>query len=172
MAKGGRFRLLVCLLSGVALMGIAVGCGDDAGADEDTAADAGGARVLSVTETKQLLGQLPYRYEYRSVPAPGGAAAAVAGRVVGPHHTVLEFGLALGHGHRGVPVPGAGTAEIYSYPRGGFIFTTDTFVKGPGGRLVPNPRLKTAAQWRESSHMEVMMTDKLCLAATGDHCPI
>ncbi len=169
MAKSKRLRSLVYLLSAVALAAVGMGCGEDA--EGETSADGGDTRVLSAPETKQLLQRLPYRYQFRLVSTPQGAEAAVAGRVVGPHHTVLNFGVALGHGNHGVPVPRAGTAESYGYPRGGFIFTTDTFIKGPGGRLVPNPKLKTAAQWRESSHMEVMMTDKLCVAATGAHCP-
>ncbi|HEU5254277.1 MAG TPA: hypothetical protein VFU16_13230 [Solirubrobacterales bacterium] len=169
MAKGARLRFLVYLLSGVALAGVAMGCGEDA--EGETSADAGETRVLSATETKQLLHQLTYRYKFRQVATPEGAEAAVAGRVFGPHHTVLNFGVALGHGNHAVPVPRAGTAESYGYPRGGFIFTTDTFIKGSDGRLVPNPKLKTAAQWRQASDIEVKMTDKLCLAATGGHCP-
>lgn len=131
----------------------------------------GEASVLGAREAEHLLRQLPYRYEFREVPTPEGAEAAVAGRATGRHRTVLNFGIALGHGHYGVPVPRAGISESYGYPRGGFIFTTDTFVKGPDGRLKPGPQFKTAAQLHEASHMEVMMTDKLCLAATGDHCP-
>jgi hypothetical protein len=90
---------------------------------------------------------------------------------VGRHRTVLNFGIALGHGRNGVPVPRAGTIYSYGYPRGGFIFTDDEFIKGPGGRMVPNPQLHTAAQFDEASQMSVMMTDKLCLAATSEHCP-
>lgn len=148
-----------------------IGCGDDAGAEGDIAGGSGETRVLDAKETEQLLRQLPYRYKFRGVATPKGAEAAVAGHAVGRHRTILNFGIALGHGHYGVPVPRAGISESYGYSRGGFIFTTDTQVRGPDGRLEPGPQFKTAAQWREASHMEVVMTDKLCLAATGEHCP-
>jgi hypothetical protein len=171
MVELGRMRLPVCLLGVVALAWAAAGCGDDAGAEGEISAGSGETRVLGPQETMQLLRQLPYRYKFKSVVSPEGADAAVAGRAVGPHRTILNFGIALGHGHVGVPVTRAGTAESYGYPRGGFIFTSDEFIKGSEGRMVPNPQLHTAAQWREASHMEVTMTDRLCLAATGGHCP-
>jgi hypothetical protein len=37
--------------------------------------------------------------------------------------------------------------------------------------LAPNPHFHTAAQWDEATSMSVSMTDKLCMAATGEHCP-
>lgn len=161
------WRSLACLLGTIALAWVTVGCGTEAGAE----GEGDGTRVLSATETKQLLYQLPYRYTFRRVPKPEGAEAVVAGRAVGPHQTVLNFGIALGHGHHAVPVPRAGTVDLYGYPRDGFVFTGDSMVRGPDGHLTSNPQLKTVAQWHEAGHMEVMMTDKLCLAATGDHCP-
>jgi hypothetical protein len=171
MAKSRLLRYFACLLGVGALVLAAAGCGDDAGAEGSDSADHSATRILSARETKQLLRQLAYHYKFRPVAMPEGADAAVAGRVAGRHQTILNFGIALDHGHHGVPVPHAGTSESYGYPRGGFIFTDDSLIKGPDGRLVPNPHLHTAAQWRESSHMEVMMTDRLCLAATGRHCP-
>ena len=166
---GRRGGLVVWLLCAAALASVGSGCaGGDAEADNLASGD---THVLGVEETKQLLRQLPYRYEFRSVPTPEGADNAVAGRAVGPHKTVLNFGIALGRGHVGVPVPRAGIAESYGYQRGGFIFTTDTFVKGSNGRLEPGPQFKTAAQWREASRMEVKMTDRLCREATGEPCP-
>jgi hypothetical protein len=51
--------------------------------------------VLSAQETKDLLRQLPYRYEFRDVPAPEGAEVAIAGRAIGRHRTILNFGIAL-----------------------------------------------------------------------------
>jgi hypothetical protein len=167
MVKTRHPRLLACLLSLVVAGWTATGCGTGG----DTAEGSDGTRVLGPKETKQLLRQLPYRYTFRSVATPKGAEAAVAGRAIGRHHTRLNFGIALGHGHHGVPVPGAGTEESYGYPRGGFIFTDDVFVKGSDGHLEPNPNLHTAAQWNEATSMSVAMTDKLCLAATGEHCP-
>lgn len=124
--------------------------------------------VLSVQETKHLLRQLPYRYEFRKVPIPDGAEAAVAGRVIGRHHTELNFGIALGHGRKPV-VLRLNPAEIDYHQS--FIFTDDSFIKGPGGRLASNPRFHTAAQWNEAISMSVEMTDKLCLATTREHCP-
>lgn len=148
------------------------GCGGASDGETEPAATKSEARVLGATEAKQVLRDLPYRYAFKSVAKPEGAQAAVSGRAIGPHHTVLNFGIALGHDTTGVPVAGVGTAESYGYPRGGFVFTTDTFVRGSDGKLVRGPQFKTDAQWREVSHMEVMMTDKLCRAATGEPCPI
>jgi hypothetical protein len=167
MVESGRLRFLPCLLGIVALAWTTAGCGD-AGAEGAGSNETG---VLGAKETKRLLRQLPYRYKFRPVAKPEGADAAVAGRAVGRHHTRLNFGIALGHGHHGVPVPRAGTSYSYGYPRGGFIFTDDEFINGPDGRMMPNPQLHTTAQFDEASHMSVMMTDKLCLAATGEHCP-
>jgi hypothetical protein len=159
-------RSLACLLSIVTMLWTLAGCGD-MGAEGAT----GNARVLSAKETKQLLRRLPYRYKFRSVATPKGAETAVAGQAVGAHQTILNFGIALGHGHKAVPVPKAGTIYSYGYLGGGFIFTSDEFIKGPHGRMVPNPRLNSVAQWNQVSDMSVSMTDKLCLAATGEHCP-
>jgi hypothetical protein len=162
-----HLRLLACLLVLVAIGWTIAGCG----AGEVVAGGSGGTRVLEPRETKRLLRQLPYRYTFRPVATPDGADAAVAGRAIGGHHTRLNFGIALGHGYHGVPVPVAGTEESYWYPRGGFLFTDDLLIKGSDGRLKTNPHLQTAAQWDEATSMSVAMTDKLCLAATGEHCP-
>jgi hypothetical protein len=114
---------------------------------------------------------LPYRYKFRSVTKPEGAEAAVAGQAVGRRRTKVKFGIALGHGNKAVPVPRAGTRYSYGYPKGGFIFTSDLLIEAPDGRLIPNPQIRTTAQQNEASEMTVAMTDKLCLAATGEHCP-
>lgn len=161
---------LAFLLSLAALTLIAAGCGS-AGAEGDAATGSGETRVLGAKETKGLLRQLPYRYTFRKVATPDGADAAVAGRVVGRHRTVVNFGISLGHGYKAIPVPRAGTRYSYGYSRGGFIFTSDILIEGSDGRLVPNPQLHTAAQQNEASEMTVAMTDRLCLAATGEHCP-
>ncbi len=154
-----RPKNLLCVLISlvVALAYVLAGCGE--------------TPVLSAKETKRLLGQLPYRYKFRQVAKPEGADATVAGRAVGRHRTILNFGIALGHGHMGVPVPRAGTEESYGYPRGGFIFTDDILITEPDGDLESNPHFHTAAQLNEATSMAVAMTDKLCLAATGEHCP-
>lgn len=166
----GRLRLLACLLGLAALGWTTAGCGD-AGAEGDIAAGSGETRVLGAKETKRLLRKLPYRYKFRPVATPEGAESAVGGRVIGRHRTMVNFGIALGRGHKAVPVPRAGTRYSYGYPRGGFIFTSDLLIEESDGRLAPNPELRTAAQQNEASEMTVTMTDKLCLAATGEHCP-
>ena len=160
-------RPLTCLLAIATLAWATAGCGD-AGA---VGSSSGKTRVLSAKETKRLLRQLPYRYKFRRVGPPVGAEAAVAGRVVGRHRTVVNFGIALGNGHMAVPVPRAGTRYSYGFPRGGFIFTSDLLIEGLDGRLIPNPQIRTVAQQNEASDMTVSMTDKLCMAATGEHCP-
>lgn len=129
-------------------------------------------RVLGVQETKRLLRRLPYDYRFRSVTRPAGAEGAVAGLAVGNHRTRIHFGIALGHGHRGVPVPLAGTSESYGYPRGGFIFTDDLLIRGPDGKLEVNPAIRTATQLDEATRMAVRITDMLCRAATHEPCPI
>lgn len=147
-------RFLVFLLSVSALTGAVLGCGE--------------TRVLSAQEAKDLLRQLPYRYDFREVPTPEGAEAAVAGRAIGRHHTELNFGIALGHGSEPVMQrPSAVEIDRHS----SFIFTSDAPVRGSDGRLEPARQLKTAAQWREATQMDVLMTDKLCRATTGKHCP-
>jgi hypothetical protein len=152
-----RNRLCACVVvGGAALFCTTAGCGE--------------APVLTVKEVKHLLRQLPYRYEFRPLPTPEGAEAAVAGRAFGPHHTVLNFGIALGHGDKPA-VSHRKAAESYRYLPGGFIFTSDLFVWGPDGRLKAGPQFRTAAQSREAGHMEVLMTDVLCRATTGEHCP-
>lgn len=171
MVERKRLCVFACLL-GVAVLACTVAsCGDDAGAERDNATGFDEPIILSTQEAKLLLRQLPYRYKFRSVATPKGADSAVAGQAVGRYQTILNFGIALGYGHYGVPVPRAGTINAYGYPRGGFIFTDDEFIQDRKGRMVPNPQLHSAAQFDEASHMSVMMTDKLCLAATGEHCP-
>jgi hypothetical protein len=167
MADPRRIRSLACLLGIAAAAWAMAGCGN-AGAE---GAGSGGTRVLGAKETKRVLRKLPYRYEFRPIATPPGAESAVAGQVIGRHRTKVNFGIALGHGHQAVPVPQAGTRYSYGYPRGGFIFTSDLLIVGSDGRLTPNPQLRTAAQQNEASEMTVAMTDKLCLAATGEHCP-
>lgn len=164
-------RSFVCFLSVVAVMWATIGCGDHAGAGGGRVANLDETRVLGTKEAKRLLRQLPYRYEFRPVAMPEGAESALAGRVEGRHRTIVNFGVALGRGHWAVPVPRAGTRYSYGYSRGGLIFTSDLLIEGADGRLVPNPQLRTAAQQNEASEMTVAMTDKLCLAATGEHCP-
>ena len=128
----------------------------------------GGPRVLSSTEAKHLLLQLPYRYHWRQVELPEGASGALAGTAIGRHRTVFHFGLALGGDPYPVPVPQTGTEEAYGY--GGFVYTDDLEIRGKNGKWEPNPHFRTKAQWNEAGHMEVKMEKKLCRAETGEPC--
>lgn len=130
----------------------------------------GGTKTLSEAETRDLLGQLPYEFEFREVPAPDGASGAVAGQVVGPHHTVVRFGVSLGRG--GSPVS-LGPHTDLADATGGETFrvTSDDMLVVDGG-LVANPRLRTAAQWNESARMIVAIEGKLCRATEGEPCAI
>lgn len=129
-------------------------------------------RVLSAPEVVRLLRRLPYRYTFRPVQPPKGAQAAVAGRALGAHHTVLNFGIALGRHTAGVPVPRAGVSEVTYYLDGGFVYTDDLQVPGKREKWEPGPQFHTAAQWREGGHMGVEIREALCLRATGRVCPI
>ncbi|MGN6258515.1 MAG: hypothetical protein ACTHN3_12325 [Solirubrobacterales bacterium] len=156
----------------VVLAALAVGCGSSASGDGTTGAGSTAAsndppRVLSTQEAKQLLQQLPYRYEFRKVKLPEGATGAVAGTAIGKHHTVLHFGVSLGTEAGAVPVPQAGVRDPYDYSAGGgFVFNDDLVVAGGVGK-----QFKTGAQWEEATSMEVEMEEKLCKAATGEPCP-
>jgi hypothetical protein len=147
-------RISFWALSVVAIAVISCGCG--------------GPRVLSSTEAKHLLLQLPYRYHWRKVELPEGASGALAGTAIGGHHTVFHFGLALGRNSYGVPVPRAGTDGAYGY--GGYVFTDDILVPGKREKWESGPQYKTEAQWREAGRMEVNMEEKLCRAETGEPC--
>lgn len=164
-------RRICLLLVAAVLVATVAGCGDGAGAEGETTARSGESGVLSTHEAKQLLRQLPYRYTFRSVATPDGAEAAIAGKAVGRHRTVVNFGIALGRGGDAVPVPRAGTRYAYGFRRGGFIFTSDELIENSAGRLIPNPQHPTAAQQNEASEMTVAMTDKLCRATTSEPCP-
>ena len=126
--------------------------------------------MLTAAEAKDALRGLPFRLRFRSVTLPKGAIGAVAGRVEGKHHTRLNFGIALGHETRGVPVPRAGTTEITGYEN--FVFTDDLEVPGRNGKWEPGPQFHTAAQWREAGHMDVELREAICVAETGNVCPV
>jgi hypothetical protein len=123
----------------------------------------------SEAAVKQLLRRLPYRFEFRPVSPPDGASGAVAGKVSGPHGTVINFGIALGGEGRGVPVPHAGTLNA----AGGtaFVITDDTMVRGKHG-FESGKQFHTTAQWRESSTMMVEIEEALCKARTGKPCEV
>ncbi len=130
----------------------------------------GGTKTLSEEETKQLLRELPYRFEFQPVEVPEDADGAVGGVVHGPHGTVLRFGVSLGRG--GDPVS-LGPHTNLADATGGETFrvTTDDMLV-VGGKLRPNPRLRTAPQWRMSAVMGARIEGKLCRATEGKPCAI
>lgn len=127
-------------------------------------------KTLSVGETKKLLRELPYRIEFKPVTTPEDASGAVAGVAHGPHRTVLRFGVSLGRG--GDPVS-LGPNSNLANATGGKTFrvTTDDMIV-VGGKLRPNPRLETSAQWKTSATIAVDIEQKLCRAAEGEPCAI
>lgn len=127
--------------------------------------------ILSETEAKQALRKLPYRYRFRPVSLPEGAEAAIAGTAFGPFHTMLNFGVAFGRSTDGVPVPRSGTSESVGY-RETFLYTDDLQILNAKGKIVSNPAFKTAKQWHTAVDMAVEITDRLCIAVSGDHCPV
>lgn len=127
--------------------------------------------ILTESEAKEALRQLPYRYKFRSADLPEGAEAAIAGAAFGPYKTVLQFGVAFGRSTQSVPVPRAGTSENWGY-QDTMLFTSDLQFKNAKGRLITNPLLKTAKQFREAVEMEVQITNELCKAATGEPCQL
>jgi hypothetical protein len=154
--------ILACL-AGLSLALVVLGCGGTASGED-------GQAKLSPERAKAVLQELPYRYEFRSPKVPHGASGALAGRVHGAHKTWLEFGVALGDHADPVPVPWAGISNAVGNP--GFVFTTDDLI--PVGRLhwANAPQLKTRAQEREASRMATDMEEQLCLAITGEPCPV
>ena len=149
---GRRASLLVVLV--VALVVTNCGCG-------------GGVRVLSSTEAKHLLLQLPYRYRWRQVELPEGASGALAGTAFGKHHTIVHFGISLGAEPQAVPVPRAGVLTPDYEWGNGFVFNDDMVLPKGIGR-----QFHTTAQWHEAAKMVVDMEEKLCKAATAKPCPV
>lgn len=163
-AIAGQVRISLGLLLITAVAAISHGCGESATGEGSV----GSPRVLSSTEAKRLLLQLPYRYKWRRVELPKGANGALAGTAFGKHRTIVHFGISLGTEAEAVPVPQAGARDPYDYTQGGgFAFTDDMVVPGGIGK-----QFRTAAQWDEAGTMVVEMTQKLCEATTGDVCPI
>lgn len=156
-----RWRLRAVVV-GVAIACGAGGCGGDSAS--------GDSQIPSAVETKKLLLELPYRYEFRTVKGPAGASAAVGGRVFGRHSTWFDFGVSLGsNSPKPVPVPRGG-AEVVGNP--GFVFSTNVLVRGENGQFKAGEQLRTRAQWRESGHMATEMEQALCRAITGRPCPV
>jgi hypothetical protein len=154
-------RRVVFTLLGLAVAVLVAGCGGSALGD-------GAEHILSTAEAKHAILELPYRYSFKKVELPAGDSGAVAGRVVGKHHTRIDFGIGLGKEPNGVPVPRAGTGESYGY--GSFIETDDLQVPGKSGKWVTGPQIDTKAQWHEANQMIVEIEEKLCRAATEEPC--
>lgn len=121
-------------------------------------------------DIKDILQQLPYRYEFRRVQLPRGASAAIAGRVYGPHHTWFDFGIAIGNSGAAIPVPRAGVSGAVGNP--GFVFTDNELVRSRGAGWEPGPQFHTSAQWDEASHMATEINERLCRVITGNPCPV
>jgi hypothetical protein len=124
----------------------------------------------SEAAVKQLLRRLPYRFEFRPVAPPKGANGAIAGKVIGPHKTIVNFGIALGGEGRGVPVPHAGTLNA----SGGtaFVVTDDEQIRGKLGNFEPGKQFHTVAQEHVATRMMVDIEETLCKARTGKPCEI
>jgi hypothetical protein len=123
-----------------------------------------------VAVAKRALLALPYAYTFRTVVRPKGARGALAGKVVGAHNTVLNFGIAFGRHSEPMPVPNSGISEVGEYP--GFVFTDDELVPGKHETWEPGPQFHTAAQWKEVARMSVAMVEQLCRASTQQACPV
>jgi hypothetical protein len=117
---------------------------------------------------KQMLRALPYRFEFRPVPTPEGADYAIAGKVLGPHRTAVNFGISFGGG--AVPVPHAGTLNAVG--GSAFTVTDDSVVRGNDGQFTSGPLIHDAAQDREAAKMIGAIEEMLCQAKTGEPCGI
>jgi hypothetical protein len=169
-------RRCLFVLMAIVVLPALIGCGGaTAGGETDLhqlsegISEGNSANVLPVLAAKRALQSLPYSYTFRHVARPKGAHGALAGRVVGNHNTVLNFGIALGRHPEPVPVPHAG-AEIGEYP--GFLFTDDELVPGKREKWEAGPQFHTAAQWKEVARMSVAMVEQLCRASTHQPCPV
>lgn len=167
LATGLGRRSLAWLFLTVALVAASSGCGNSA----NQSGSDGSPQVLTSAEAKHLLLELPYRYRWRQVEPPEGASGAVAGTVIGNHHTIVHFGISLGTEPEAVPVPPAGTVTPYYYYGGGFVFNDDLEVPGGNDTVHPGRQFHTAAQWNEAGTMVVEMQEKICKAVTGKPCP-
>jgi hypothetical protein len=71
-----------------------------------------------------------------------------------------------------VPVPDAGVSNSVGVPIAGFIFSSNTLVRGPHHTWVDGPDIHTTAQANEAGYMQLEMEETLCKAATGEPCPV
>lgn len=158
--RGSALGLLLALV----LLWGAGGCGGESAARDHQP-------TLDAAETKEILLQLPYRYEFRNVKRPVRASAAVAGRAFARRPDVwFDFGISLGMNHpEPVPVPKGG-AEVVGNP--GFVFNSNLLVRDRRGRLRNGEQFRTAAQLHKAGHMATEMEQRLCRAITGEPCPV
>lgn len=173
MVDRDRLCFLLALLVVLGLSSVLLGCAGGGGGPDAVQGHGEGDRSPNQLDTKNAeaaLRLLPYRYKFRSVPRPDGDIVALRGRAIGEHHTVVPFGVILGDSSDEL-LPSPGAAETYRYPQGRFSFTTDIVLVDSTGRLEANSRYHSAAQWEEANRMEVRMTERLCQASTGEHCP-
>lgn len=143
------------------------GCGSSASSDGSSPTAA--PNVLSEPAVRGLLTQLPYRFRFRNVALPEGATGAVAGTVIGRHHTVVHFGIALGRNPKPVAVSQAGTSGAFYYLGAGYVLTDDLVI--PGSSRVGR-QFHTDLQWNEATDIEVAMEEKLCREVTGKPCQV
>jgi hypothetical protein len=162
-AKGSLMRLMLGCLAVIVIGSGICGCGGS----EKGEGSGGSPRVLSSSEAKHLLLQLPYRYTWRQVDLPEGASGALAGKAIGQHHTIIHFGIALGEKPKPVPVPKAGVSGAFYYLGAGFVFTDDLII--PGSSRV-GEQFQTEAQWKEAATMEVQMEEAFCREVTHEPC--
>jgi hypothetical protein len=157
---GASVAVVAALLLGLG----AIGCGGGAKAEGD------GLQTLSAPEAKTVLGELPYRYKYRTVLVPRGATAALAGRAYGPSNTSFDFGIALGDGTNAVPVAQAGVSEVVGNP--GFVFTSNLVVPVGRAKWENSKQIHSARQLHVAADMVTEMEEQLCRAITGEPCPV
>jgi hypothetical protein len=127
-------------------------------------------KTLSQAETESLLLELPYRFRFHDVPSPDGASGAVAGRAIGPHHTVVRFGVSLGK--EGAALSIGPHSDLADATGGESFRVTNGSTLDVGGRIKAAPWLRTRAQWLESVTMIVAIEEKLCRATEGKPCAI
>ena len=161
---GGGLRGIAFGMGLLMLFLLGSGCGSGASGEDESG---GSRRILSSSQAKKLLLQLPYQYRFRRVALPKGATGAVAGTMIGQRHAVVHFGLSLGEEPEPVPFPKAGTSGAFYYLRAGYVFTDDLIV--PGSSRVGN-QFHTDAQWYEAGDMVLAIEEKLCKEMTGEPC--
>lgn len=147
--------LVVCVAAGIALLSNVLASNS--------------LRTLDEPEVKQLLRQLPYRFQFKSVRVPKDASGAVAGAAIGKHRTVVHFGVSLEEGYHPVRLPKPAVLEA----TGGqtFLVSSDITIWSDDG-IARGRQFRTQAQWNEAASIVTAIEGKLCRATTGEPCPI